>query len=86
MRAFMVRHQTPVLLIVILAVVAAISDIGSLDTLQVTLTEMLIRVLVVRASVCSLATPGSSRLVKWIHVRWGLCGGWPNCRSPASSK
>jgi branched-chain amino acid transport system permease protein len=47
MHAFMVRHQTPVLLIIILAVVAAISDIGSLDTLQVTLTEMLIRVLVV---------------------------------------
>jgi branched-chain amino acid transport system permease protein len=47
MHAFMIRHQTPVLLIIILAVVAAISDIGSLDTLQVTLTEMLIRVLVV---------------------------------------
>jgi branched-chain amino acid transport system permease protein len=47
MSAFMVRHQTPVLLIIILAAVAAISDIGSLDILQVTLTEMLIRVLVV---------------------------------------
>src|SRR6202161_422533 len=47
MRAFMVRHQTPVLLIVILAFIAAISDIGGLDTLQVALTEMLIRVLVV---------------------------------------
>ena len=47
MRAFMLRHQTPVLLIVILAVVAAIPGIGGLDVLQVTLTEMLIRVLVV---------------------------------------
>jgi branched-chain amino acid transport system permease protein len=47
MRAFILRHQTPVLLIVILAVLAAISDIGALDILQVTLTEMLIRVLVV---------------------------------------
>jgi branched-chain amino acid transport system permease protein len=47
MHAFIVRHQTPVLLIIILAVVAALSDIGSLDSLQVTLTEMLVRVLVV---------------------------------------
>jgi branched-chain amino acid transport system permease protein len=47
MHAFMVRHQTPVLLIIILAAVAALSDIGSLDSLQVTLTELLIRVLVV---------------------------------------
>jgi branched-chain amino acid transport system permease protein len=47
MHAFLIRHQTPVLLIVILAVAAALSDIGGFDTLQVTLTEMLIRVLVV---------------------------------------
>lgn len=47
MRAFMVRHQTPVLLIIILAAVAAISEIGGLDNLQVPLIEMLIRVLVV---------------------------------------
>jgi len=47
MHAFMVRHQTPVLLIIILAVVVAISEIGGLDNLQVPLTEMLIRVLVV---------------------------------------
>jgi branched-chain amino acid transport system permease protein len=47
MHAFMVRHQTPVLLIIILAAVAAISEIGGLDNLQVPLIEMLIRVLVV---------------------------------------
>jgi branched-chain amino acid transport system permease protein len=47
MHAFMVRHQTPVLLITILAAVAAISEIGGLDNLQVPLIEMLIRVLVV---------------------------------------
>jgi branched-chain amino acid transport system permease protein len=47
MHAFMVRHQTPVLLIIILAVVAAISEIEGLDNLQVPLIEMLIRVLVV---------------------------------------
>lgn len=47
MRAFAARHQTPVLLIAILATAAAISGIQGLDTLQVTLTEMLIRVLVV---------------------------------------
>jgi branched-chain amino acid transport system permease protein len=47
MHAFMVRHQTPVLLIIILAAVAAISEIEGLDNLQVPLIEMLIRVLVV---------------------------------------
>ena len=47
MRAFMIRYQTPVLLIFILAVIVTISDIGGLDSLQVALTEMLIRVLVV---------------------------------------
>ena len=47
MHAFMLRHQTPVLLIIILAAVAAISEIGALDSLQVPLIEMLIRVLVV---------------------------------------
>jgi branched-chain amino acid transport system permease protein len=47
MHAFMVRHQTPVLLIILLAAVAAISEIGGLDNLQVPLIEMLIRVLVV---------------------------------------
>ena len=47
MHTFMVRHQTPVLLIIILAAVAAISEIGGLDNLQVPLIEMLIRVLVV---------------------------------------
>jgi branched-chain amino acid transport system permease protein len=47
MYAFAARHQSPVLLIVILAVFAAISGIGGLDSLQVSLTEMLIRVLVV---------------------------------------
>lgn len=47
MRAFVARHQSPVLLIVILAIFAAVSEIGGLDSLQVSLTEMLIRVLVV---------------------------------------
>jgi branched-chain amino acid transport system permease protein len=47
MHAFMVRHQTPVLLIIILAAVAVTSEIGGLDNLQVPLIEMLIRVLVV---------------------------------------
>jgi branched-chain amino acid transport system permease protein len=47
MHAFMVRHQTPVLLIILLAAVAAISEIEGLDNLQVPLIEMLIRVLVV---------------------------------------
>jgi branched-chain amino acid transport system permease protein len=47
MHAFIVRHQTPVLLIIILAAVAAISEIEGLDNLQVPLIEMLIRVLVV---------------------------------------
>ena len=47
MHAFMVRHQTPVLLIIILAAVAGVSEIGGLDNLQVPLIEMLIRVLVV---------------------------------------
>ncbi len=40
------RHQTPALLIAVLAVFAAAAGIGSLDVPQVTLTEMLIRVLV----------------------------------------
>jgi len=47
MYAFAARHQSPVLLIVILAIAAAISGVGGLDVLTVTLTEMLIRVLVV---------------------------------------
>ena len=47
MRAFLVRHQTPLILVIILAAVTALTDIGGLDALQVPLTEMLIRVLVV---------------------------------------
>jgi branched-chain amino acid transport system permease protein len=47
MHAFMLRHQTPILLIIILAALAGISEIGNLDSLQVPLIEMLIRVLVV---------------------------------------
>ena len=47
MGRFIVRHQAPALLIAGLAVFAAAASIGSLDALQVTLTEMLIRVLVV---------------------------------------
>ena len=47
MRQFISRHQTPALLIAGLAVCAAAAGIGSLDALQLTLTEMLIRVLVV---------------------------------------
>lgn len=47
MRTLIARHQSPALLIAALAVFAAAASIGSLDVLQVTLTEMLIRVLVV---------------------------------------
>ena len=47
MHAFIARHQTPALLIVLLAAAAAASEVGALDALQVTLVEMLIRVLVV---------------------------------------
>lgn len=47
MRTLIVRHQTPALLIAGLAVFATAAGIGSLDVLQITLTEMLIRVLVV---------------------------------------
>ncbi len=75
MHAFMVRHQTPVLLIVILALLAALSDIGSLDGLQVTLTEMLIRVLVVVGLYVFI---GNSGVISFgqtgFHVHWGVCG------------
>ena len=47
MHIFVARHQTPALLIVLLAAAAALSEIGGLDVLQLTLIEMLIRVLVV---------------------------------------
>ena len=47
MRSFITRHQAPVLLIAGLAVIAAVSPLSSHEALQVTLTEMLIRVLVV---------------------------------------
>ena len=47
MHVFVARHQTPVLLIVLLGAAVAISEVGGLDALQVTLVEMLIRVLVV---------------------------------------
>lgn len=47
MRAHIVRHQTPVLLIAVLGVIAAATWLGAGDTLQVTLTEMFIRVIVV---------------------------------------
>ena len=47
MYALLARHQTPLLLIAGLAAVAALAGVGSMDVLQVTLVEMLIRVLVV---------------------------------------
>ena len=47
MYALLARHQTPLLLVAGLAAVAALAGLGSLDVLQVTLVEMLIRVLVV---------------------------------------
>ncbi len=47
MRALFVRHQTPVLLIVLLGLIATAILLSAGDTLQVTLTEMYIRVIVV---------------------------------------
>lgn len=47
MNAFVARHQAPALLILILGVIALGADIGDFGGLQVTVTEMLIRVLVV---------------------------------------
>lgn len=47
MRALVVRHQTPLLLIALLGLIAAAMLLGAGDTLQVTLTEMFIRVIVV---------------------------------------
>jgi len=46
-RALFVRHQTPVLLIVLLGLIATAILLSAGDTLQVTLTEMYIRVIVV---------------------------------------
>ena len=47
MRRLIARHQTPVLLIAALALIAAATLASSDDTLSVTLTEMFIRVIVV---------------------------------------
>jgi branched-chain amino acid transport system permease protein len=47
MRSFVARHQAPVWLITILGVIALISLLSTDDTLNVTLTEMFIRVIVV---------------------------------------
>lgn len=47
MRAMLLRHQTPVLLIGLLGLIAAASLLTTANTVQVTLTEMFIRVVVV---------------------------------------
>jgi len=47
MRSFIARHQTPVLLAALLVLIAAVTLLSRNEALQVTLTEMFIRVVVV---------------------------------------
>lgn len=47
MRLALARHQTPAILIALLTIIVCLSLLGESDTLQVTLTEMFIRVVVV---------------------------------------
>ncbi|WP_131113493.1 branched-chain amino acid ABC transporter permease [Lichenihabitans psoromatis] len=73
MRQFLARHQTPVLLIVALAVIAALTAVIGADDIQVTLTEMLIRVTVVVGLYVFI---GNSGIISFGHIGFMCIGAY----------
>jgi branched-chain amino acid transport system permease protein len=73
MRNLFVRHQTPFLLIAGLAVLAGLTALGGADDVQVTLTEMLIRVTVVVGLYVFI---GNSGIISFGHIGFMCIGAY----------
>jgi len=73
MRNLLARHQTPFLLIAGLAVLASLTALGAADDLQVTLTEMLIRVTVVVGLYVFI---GNSGIISFGHIGFMCIGAY----------